>query len=449
MSKYTKVHSISDTHHVYNNSSNTSIMNKLMWLLSLPILPENFTPSDKIHFVTSRDSKYQEVSMLMSGLNIVMSPLDLSTIEKSQDLTEVAIHRVIEAFKVLKAPCFLEEVSMELDIPEYKSVFPGRYFKEIAEDMIGRQEFSKMYNGKSCKLTSIFAYTSDGNTIHIFNGNANGVIHHPTQWIEGDGWDPIVILNGYDRPISQLTRWKHIIHLRQMPCAEMLSVLLEKDYSGVYEVHITIYNASHCVSEDDNPLIPDVEYINKFKTLCGDMGVKSLVIEMDNPNKPVQLQTAAYHCYKSYANAQKSAYELASEFIKAGMPVRRVRLEAMLGNEDAPKTDGEAQACNNTNYFEFHARMLVNDFDKQKSQLKEFIDKHQSDNIKLSMSSTPERKLFINSKMYGIGSISARDKWETIIQQLQSQYGFVVIKHIKPEYCVHDELLNADDYVKL
>lgn len=421
------------------------------------------TPSD-IHFVTSRSSKFEEVSKLMSGFNLIQTPLELPTLEKTLDLSLVATYRVGKAYEILKQPCFLEECSMELDIPSFDHPFPGRFFKDVAEGMMGRREFANMFDGRQVKLHSRFAYTADGVTIHIFSGFASGRIYSPfkSDWVEGDGWDPIVILSGYDLPISALTRWKHIIHLRQMPCAEMMSTIKDRDYSGVYETHITVYNSEDCKKDDDNPLKPSRDYQSTFKLVCSKLGVKALVIEMDDDCKPVQLQTAAYHCYKNFSNAQDKAYELAEELIKAGLPVRRVRLEAMLHNEDTPKSDAEALLPTNSgNYFEFHTRLSWIDkkipLSKKKvdltSSLKKWWSKNESDcsngmsRILLSASSSSGTKLFANGRMYGVGAQRALTMWDSIVQHLLT-LDYVAEKHVKPEYCVYDESPEADYVTK-
>lgn len=412
----------------------------------------------RIHFVTSRSAKFGEVSKLMTGFELIKTPLNLPTLEKTHDLSLIAVYRAHAAFKILNAPCFLEECALDLVLPDYQHAFPGRYFKEVAEDMMGRRQFASTFNHTPAKLYSKFAYTRDGMTFHVFSGTATGRIHCPdeTAWIEGDGWDPIVILSGYTLPISALTRWKHIIHLRQMPCAEMLGVIHGRDFSGVYETHITIYNDSQCTNESDNPLVPSKAHLEKFQSTCSKLGVKALVIHMDHASKPVQLQTAAYHCYKNYANAQRKAYELAGELIRAGLPVRRVRLEAMLHNQDTPKTDAEALlSMNQSNYFEFHTRLSwVNGddiMDSKKALLHSLLQAwkptcalHSPESkIKLSTSSAGTSKLFANGRFYGLGASSALTEWDCIVRHLISQ-GFVAEKHVKPEYCVYDEAPNAD-----
>jgi hypothetical protein len=187
------------------------------------------------------------------------------------------------------------------------------------------------------------------------------IIDPEDQWLEVDGWDPFFQPAGYTQTLAQLHKFKHIVNMRQLPCAEMRSVMREKEYPGVYEVHITVYNcAQEALNANGhiNPLIPSPDYKKRFEETCSELGVKPLDIGMDDASKPRQLQTAAYHTYQNYSDAVKHVNEIAREFLKKGLPILRVGLEVMLNNRESPKTDDEALRADAGNYFEFHARMV-------------------------------------------------------------------------------------------
>ena len=103
-----------------------------------------------------------------------------------------------------------------------------------------------MFEGKEATTLSVLAYTEDGVCAHIFTGETKGTIIYPQgeRWVEVDGWDPFFRPAGYNQSLAELKEFKHIVNMRLLPCAEMRSVMRKKNYPGVYEVHITVYNSA-------------------------------------------------------------------------------------------------------------------------------------------------------------------------------------------------------------
>lgn len=445
-----------DTHRIFKITSAEprSIIPPSVAQLIWGIKPERDVNKD-LFFITNRQAKFEEVNKLLMPLPLRQAPIRLPCIDQEEDLVKQAVFRVFAGYAQLGARCFIEEAALNVTIPGFAKPFPGHNYRVAVEQQIGKKNFAKMYDGCEATCLSALAMTEDGKTAHVFTGNTKGTIVDPKEeWVEEDGWDPFFKPDGYNQTLAKLKHFKHIINMRQMPIAEMRSHLREEDNPGVYEVHITVYNCSKEVFEQThaNPLRPSEEHIRRFKDICENLGVKPLVIGMDRPEKPTQLQTAAYHCYKNYSEAQKRVFETAGEFLKAGIPVLRVRLEAMLNNKKGiPTTDDEALKAEHGNYFEFHARIA--EYPPEKAEVfksiietyhKQNIGTHQQGTVKANFSTVGGGlRFFGNMRAWKVGKETALTEWRSLLKTLEVN-GFVIAKEVKPEYCVYDEVPTLD-----
>jgi inosine/xanthosine triphosphate pyrophosphatase family protein len=411
--------------------------------------------NNDIYFVTRRKTKFAEFQTLLEGIHLVQAPMKLPTLDQEEDLVKCAVYRVFKAYKELQAPCFIEEAALNVQIPGYERPFPGHNYRVSVEQQIGKRKFAQDNAGHDATTLSVLAYTADGKTAHVFTGDVKGTIVNPQgdDWVDVDGWDPFFQPSGYQLTLAQLASFKHIVNMRYMPCAEMRSVLRDKQYTGVYELHITVYNcAIDVLKESKNPLKPTAEFVQTFRDACSQIGVKALVIGMDDPNKPDQLQTAAYHNCQSYAHAIDLANATAQKLLKKGFPTLRVRVEAMLGNRETPKTDEEAALVEKSNYFEFHSRLV--DVPKERfEQFKSILDSFCKDGVgthgqgkqKAYFSTVGAgTRYFANMRLWEVGSQTALLTWRKLLDDHLKEQGFTIAKEVKPEYCIYDEKPELD-----
>lgn len=118
---------------------------------------------------------------------------------------------------------------------------------------------------------------------------------------------------------------------------------MEHDYTGTFEAHITI-NVDNIVTQE------------KFRQFCQTLGVKCVLIELSQGVRQ-QPMTASYH-HGTLKNVLVEVYQLA-QLIEEGFAVTRIKIEAMVSNQDVPVDDDEAQKLPNTNYFEFHSKVTL------------------------------------------------------------------------------------------
>lgn len=411
-----------------------------------------------IYFITSRESKMEEFQKLLQGVTLVQAPIKLPALDQEEDLIKQAVYRVLQGHKQLQAPCFIEEAALNVVVPGYLRPIPGHNYRVAVEQQMGKKAFAKEHAGKEATTLSVLAYTPDGETIHVFTGDIKGTIINPegSRWVEVDGWDPFFQPSGYQLSLAELRQFKHLVNMRLLPCAEMRSTLREKDYSGVYEVHITVSNAALDVLQaTGNPLEPSEAWKQKFKDACNKLGVKALIIGMDDSQKPVQLQTAAYHAFKNFREAVRGTNKVAQDLLKMDFPILRVRLEAMLFNAEVPKTDEEALEVEKSNYSEFHARLV--DVPKEKlEQFKTILASHCKNEIGTTKVGHQQvyfstvgggTRYFVNMRAWQLGSNTALSEWRDLLDNKLKNAGFQIAKEVKPEYCVYDEVPDLD-YLK-
>lgn len=439
-----------------NNSwANTLSVNAIAQKLHSYWGMQGFDPNQDICFITNRESKFLEVATLLEGLSIKQAPIKLSTLDQEDNLINIAVYRVFQGFKQLQMPCFIEEAALNVDVPEYKRPFPGNQYRQVVERMMGKKAFAKQFDGSDATTLSVFAYTKDGKTAHVFTGECKGKILYPQENFEDvDGWDPFFYPNGYGKSLAELKNFKHIVNMRYLPCAEMRTQITGKEYSGMYELHITVYNCGLDILNENNfqnPLLPDDEYMKKFDQACNEIGVKALHIKMNKKSKPLQLQTAVYHRFENYTKALEGANKTAQKLQMRGLPTLRIRMEAMLFNEESPKSDEEALQAAKGNYFEFHARLEGINKDSfgifesiVKNHRNPFAGTHACGHIKVNFSSVGEGdRYFGNMRCYKIGSKTALIAWKALLRDFVENK-FTIAKEVKPEYCVYDERPDLD-----
>jgi len=444
-----------DTHRIF-----ASTKPKEVWQLSAlaqrfwHVAPVQDVNRD-IYFITSRETKFTEFQKLLQGVSLIQAPIKLPALDQEEDLIKQAVYRVFQGYKQLQAPCFIEEAALNVTVPGYLRPIPGHNYRVAVEQQMGKKNFAREHEGREATTLSVLAYTPDGEKAHVFTGDVKGTIINPqgARWVEVDGWDPFFQPSGYQHSLAELREFKHLVNMRLIPCAEMRSTFREKDYPGVYEVHITVANcALKVLTASGNPLEPTEEWKEKFKDACKTLGVKALMIGMDDARKPMQLQTAAYHSFKNFQEAMVATNKTAQDLLKMGFPILRVRLEAMLFNKESPRTDEEALKVEKSNYFEFHARLV--DVPKERLEhYKKILASHCKTEVGTTKLGRQEvyfstvgggARYFVNMRAWQVGSATAMLEWRELLDTKLKSNGFQIAKEVKPEYCVYDEVPKLD-----
>jgi non-canonical purine NTP pyrophosphatase (RdgB/HAM1 family) len=154
----------------------------------------------KIYFATGNKGKANEAEQIL-GVDIEIAPLELDEIQ-SMNLEDIVGHKVKQAYEKLKAPVFVDDVSLEVDI--WKG-FPGpfiKYLQQISNDLI--LYMMRNETNRKVKLIATIAY-HDGEKIHYFSGHIPCTISTESRGDQGWGFDPIMIPDGQNLTFSQMT----------------------------------------------------------------------------------------------------------------------------------------------------------------------------------------------------------------------------------------------------
>lgn len=155
----------------------------------------------KITLVSSNKAKAGEVERI---LNI---PVETASIEigeiQSMDLEKIALHKLNQAYDVLKKPVIIDDVSFSV---EAWNGFPGPLIKWILKAGDGPSLLLKMLDKeKNRRATASLAIGfHDGRKPHLFIGEAKGVIGKEIRGDNGFGWDKVFIPDGYRQTFAEM-----------------------------------------------------------------------------------------------------------------------------------------------------------------------------------------------------------------------------------------------------
>ena len=152
----------------------------------------------KVLLITGNKEKAKYFSKYLD-MDIEHKDIDLNEIQ-SLDLKEIIKHKAIEAYRIVKKPILVEDISLE-----FKALgrLPGPFIKFFVKEL-SLQEICDLVNGKSREATvkcAIGYY--DGEKLQIFEGKLEGRIAESPGKDNNFDWDRIFIPNGYEIPRSE------------------------------------------------------------------------------------------------------------------------------------------------------------------------------------------------------------------------------------------------------
>ena len=159
---------------------------------------------DKLVLVSSNKNKAREVERILE-IPIEIKEIDLDEIQEL-DLEKVALHKLNQAFEIVKSPVIIDDVSFEVE--EWKG-FPGPLIKWLLKASGGDNAnvMLKMLDGVSDRsaVAKLAVGFHDGKTARVFIGESKGIVATEIRGDNGFGWDPVFIPEGYDQTFAQMT----------------------------------------------------------------------------------------------------------------------------------------------------------------------------------------------------------------------------------------------------
>ncbi|WP_437896066.1 hypothetical protein [Sorangium sp. So ce124] len=119
-----------------------------------------------VTFVTGNGWRHDEARRLLSGLHVERARITLAKGD-SEKLEEIAEARVLDAFRQLETPCFIENTGMYLESSE---AFAGAQVKQLLQEL-GPAAFSARFGGLRGVTRVVVAYTADGRSVKLFAGS--------------------------------------------------------------------------------------------------------------------------------------------------------------------------------------------------------------------------------------------------------------------------------------
>lgn len=204
---------------------------------------------------------------------------------------------------------------------------------------------------------------------------------------------------------------------------------MQPSYTGTFEAHITI--------KADNLAIRE-----KFNLLCQNLNVKCVFIELPQGLTSSQPMTASYH-HGTFQDVVQQINQIAQSIINENFEITRIKIEAMVNNQDIPISDIEARKLSKSNYFEFHIKAILPDLESV-PVLRKYCFKHDAhlskNTFKKLIDGKQER--FITMRVYGVGYKSAQTQFDNLITLLKYK-GFKLSQQQR-EYTVYDSNLKLD-----
>ncbi len=381
----------------------------------------------RVHLITGNQSKRDEIAHLLQGIDVVWRKLSLE--RPDLPMAEVARARAAAAFAELGEPCINE--ATELALEGLPTMSGAAYKRRLLAE--GEAALGQAFGGRrgTTRVAVALARSADPAEALLFTGSSDGTYLEVARGSGGHGWDRAFLPDGWTRTLGELATAKAFINMRERPYLELADVLRGRSFGGAFEAHITVRAGGAA---------DGAATTERFAALCGDLGVKHVLIELPRGETPSQPMTASYH-HGTLREAQAEVHGLARALVGGGFEVTRVKLEALGQNRDIPEDDEAARALPE-NYFEFHVKVTMPP-ERTEALRAQVVahGAHLSKNAR-KLRSDGQAERFVTLRVYGAGRRSADDKFAALLAELEAT-GLPLGQRIR-EYTVYDSDVGVD-----
>ena len=154
----------------------------------------------KVTFVTGNANKAKYLSELI-GLPLDYESIDSHEIQ-SLNLKEVGTHKAKQAFKILKKPVLVEDVSLRI---HSLGQLPGPFIRWFIEE-IGLEQICRLADvsaDRSATASCVYVFY-DGKTLKSFEGQLAGTIADHPRGSSNFGWNPTFIPDGDRQTLGEM-----------------------------------------------------------------------------------------------------------------------------------------------------------------------------------------------------------------------------------------------------
>lgn len=176
-----------------------------------------------VTFITGNQSKADYLAKYLGH------PIDHQKVEQDEiqslNLEQVVDHKAKQAYRLLKSPVLVEDVSLEF---KAMGQLPGTFIKFFLEEMDESSICRLVIDlNRSAVAKCIFGYY-DGAAMTFFKGRLEGKVAKEPAGDGGYGWDRLFIPNGYDITRAQMDEADYrATYLKIKPLEDVKKFLLE------------------------------------------------------------------------------------------------------------------------------------------------------------------------------------------------------------------------------
>lgn len=145
-------------------------------------------------FITGNQYKADYLAKTL-GIKLDHQKVDLDEIQ-SRNLDEIAVHKVKQAYDIIKKPVLVEDISLGFTV---LGGLPGPFIRFFVDSPDGLEKLCQMldgFNDRSARAECTYGYF-DGEQVEVFRAGMNGTIAASLRGTNGFGWDRIFEPVGY------------------------------------------------------------------------------------------------------------------------------------------------------------------------------------------------------------------------------------------------------------
>lgn len=149
--------------------------------------------------VTSNKNKIAEINEIL-GTNHQVSQIHIPEIQ-SLDLDEVIAHKAEEAYRKIKKPVLVEDISLEI---EALNGLPGTFIKFFLERLGTESTVKSVGKAKTDTIVTAAVAIFDGQNLKVFKGVVKGTLSKKNRGEHGFGFDKVFIPEGHIKTYAQM-----------------------------------------------------------------------------------------------------------------------------------------------------------------------------------------------------------------------------------------------------
>ncbi len=166
----------------------------------------------KIVFATGNPHKVHEINEISkgSGIEFILPPNGFDPIENGKDFLENSAIKAKEAVKLSKQISLADDSGLCVDaLDGAPGLYSARYAptpQERIDKLLGN--LNNVTNRKAKFVCAMTLVDSEGNILNQEIGECNGSIATSQAGVNGFGYDPIFVPNGYNITIAEMSEEK-------------------------------------------------------------------------------------------------------------------------------------------------------------------------------------------------------------------------------------------------